>query len=286
VRTGPKATVGKLRLDVFNPGEAVTCLRSRYWKPDPTEEEQADFKRLAAELGYLPLGLTLASSYMQSNTFTPSRYLEKWEQEQQKLLNFIGDDDERSVIAASRLSYEQLGAAAVALFQHLAWLAPAPFPRRPVENSQYLNKALKGKISEVLAELQVLSLIERDENSISVHRLVLACARGLMSEETRRDSISSVLEWLDTILPRAEYEPEGWKLWVGLSPHLDSVVEASAALQTEGEHLARICGWLWWLALPPGWQYVSMDRDVRKRDTGQPRQQGELQKPVGRWESC
>jgi len=105
----PMATVRKLLLIVFNPSEAVSCLRSRYWKTNPTAEEQADFERLADELGYLPLGLTLASSYMQSNTFTPGRYLEKWKQEDQKLLNFIGDDDEpnRSLVGAFNVSYKQ-----------------------------------------------------------------------------------------------------------------------------------------------------------------------------------
>ena len=238
----PTSTVRKLRLDVFNPSEAVSCLRSRYWKTDPTVQEKADFKRLAHELGYLPLGLTLASSYMRRNAFTPGRYLEKWEQEQQKLLNFVGDDDERSVIGAFNVSYGQLSSEAVVLLQHLAWLAPAPLPRRSVEDSQYLSNALTADISDVLADLQALSIIERDENSISVHRLVLSCARALMSEETRRDSLSSVLEWLDSILPMAGYEPEGWKLWVGLSPHLDSTVEASETLQMESPSLARICG--------------------------------------------
>jgi tetratricopeptide (TPR) repeat protein len=225
----PTATVRKLRLDFFNPSEAVSCLRSRYWniKTDSTDEEQADlqadFKRLADKLGYLPLGLTLASSYMKSYRRTPGLYLEKWEEEQQKLLNFIGDDDKRSVIGAFKVSYEQLSSEAVVLLQHLAWLAPAPFPRRSVEDSQYLSNALKGDISEALRELQALSLIELDENSISVHSLVLACVQALMSEQTRWDSISSVLEWFVTILPSTG---SGWARW--LEPHLAPIQKAMA----------------------------------------------------------
>jgi hypothetical protein len=241
----PRATARKLPLKVFNSSEAVACLRSRYWKADPTDEERADFERLADELGHLPLGLTLASSYMELRRITPGRYLEDWKQKHQKLLTFVGNDDEpnRSLLAAFNVSYEQLSPAAVILLHQLAWLAPAPFPRRCVEDSQVLSTVPGADVSDVLAELQLLSLLERDEHSLSMHRLVLACARAVMSEdEARRAALSSALEWLAATLPETEYDPEGWRLWVGLSPHLDSVVEATKALQVEGQPLARICG--------------------------------------------
>jgi hypothetical protein len=95
------------------------------------------------------------------------------------------------------------------LCHQLAWLAPEPLPRTFVEDSEFLNKAAVSiDISDALAELQALSLIELDDKSLSVHGLVLDCARLVMSEETHRDSLSSALEWLSSTLPKAEYDPE------------------------------------------------------------------------------
>jgi tetratricopeptide (TPR) repeat protein len=248
----PSATVRKLQLNVFNRTEAVSCLRSRYWKSEATGEDLVGFEKLADQLGYLPLGLTLASSYMESRRITPGRFLEDWKEKHQTLLGF-GDDTEanRSLLAAFKVSYDQLSPAAVVLCHQLAWLAPAPFPRKFVEDSEFLNKAaVSTDISDTLAQLQVLSLIELDDESLSVHGLVLDCARAVMSEETRRDSLSSALEWLSSTLPQTEYGPEGWRRWVGLSPHLDSMLEASKALQLEGQSLAMIC-WKY-----GSWHYV------------------------------
>ena len=241
----PRATVQKLELKVFNPTEAVSSLRSRYWKSEATGDDLADFEKLADQVGYLPLGLTLASSYMGNYRITPGRYLADWKQKHQKVLNFVGDDTEvnRSLLTVFKVSYDQLSPAAVVLCHWLAWLAPEPIPRTFVEHSEFLNKAaVSTDISDLLAELQTLSLIELDDESLSVHSLVLICTRAVMSEETRRASLSSALQWLSSTLPKTEYDPEGWRLWVGLSPHLDSAVEASEALQIEGQPLAKICG--------------------------------------------
>jgi SEFIR domain len=67
----PRTTVSKLPLSLFTIEEARTCLLSRYWKPKPPVEETADFDRVAIELGFLPLALVLAASYMDSRRIPP-----------------------------------------------------------------------------------------------------------------------------------------------------------------------------------------------------------------------
>ena len=58
-RDWPKGTVSTVPLDLFTLEEARECLRSRYWKKEPSAQELADFDRLAEELGRLPLALAL-----------------------------------------------------------------------------------------------------------------------------------------------------------------------------------------------------------------------------------
>jgi hypothetical protein len=105
----PRASTRKLPLEIFSLEEAVACLRSRYWKSEPTAEELTGFEQLAEKLGRLPLALTLAASYMESRGITPGRYLGMWKEKDEILLNFDADDVDydRSLLAAFKVSYDQ-----------------------------------------------------------------------------------------------------------------------------------------------------------------------------------
>ena len=223
----------KVPLDLFTIEEARACLLSRYWKSEPPVEETADFDRVATELGFLPLALVLAASYMDSRRITPARYLDEWKQKHDTLLAFTAVDVEqgRSLLAAFNLSYDLLSPQTARLLHILAWLAPEPFPRRLVEDSEKMKEILSAGIegsaggdpTEALAELRTLSLLQLDDESVRLHRLVLRCARATLPEDARANACDFALEWINSILPAAEYNETGWKLWNRLSPHLDEV---------------------------------------------------------------
>ena len=258
----PRSTVRKLPLDLFTIEEARACLLSRYWKSEPPVEEIADFDRVATELGFLPLALVLAASYMDSRRITPARYMGEWKQKHDTLLGFTAGDVEqgRSLLAAFKLSYDLLSPQAAHLLHMLAWLAPEPFPRRLVEDSEKMREILSAGIegsaggdpTEALAELRTLSLLQLDDESLRLHRLVLQCARATLPEDARANACAIALEWISSILPDAEYDETNWKLWNRLSPHLDEVIAAANALKIESEALGAICGklglWLFYQA--------------------------------------
>src|SRR5262245_36697074 len=208
----PKGTVSTVELNLFTPAETRECLRSRYWKEEPTPQELSDFDRLAEELGCLPLALALAASYMESRRIVPGRYLTEWKEKHDALLKFSAADldTERSLLTTFQLSYDRLNPAAAALLRLFAWLAPEPFPRSLVEDSERLKEILStdGKDSEsydvndALAQLRTLSLIRLDEESLECHKLVLDCTRALLSEELRRESLATTLQWLSGSLPK------------------------------------------------------------------------------------
>ena len=162
----PRSTVRKLPLNLFTTEEARACLLSRYWKSDPPAEEIADLDSVASELGFLPLALVLAASYMDSRRITPARYIGKWKQKHDTLLGFTAGDVEqgRSLLAAFKLSYDLLSPQAAHLLRMLAWLAPEPFPRRLVEDSEKIREMISAEIegsaggdpTEALAELRTL----------------------------------------------------------------------------------------------------------------------------------
>ena len=60
-----------------------------------------------------------------------------------------------------------------------------------------------------LAQLRTLSLIRLDEESIQCHKLVLDCTRALLSEELRRESLATTLQWLSRNLPEVDYTEAG-----------------------------------------------------------------------------
>jgi tetratricopeptide (TPR) repeat protein len=100
--------------------------------------------------------------------------------------------------------------------------------------------------------LRTLSLLQLDDESLRLHRLVLKCARATLPEDVRADACVIALEWISSILPDAEYDETNWKLWNRLSPHVDEVIDAANELKIENEALGAICGelglWLFYQA--------------------------------------
>jgi tetratricopeptide (TPR) repeat protein len=242
----PGGLVCKMRLDLFTLEEARACLVSRYWKESPSTTELADFDRLAEQLERLPLALSLAASYMNSRRITPGRYLSLWREKQPEILDYNPADVDyaKSLLAAFKMSFDQLSPSASALLSVLAWLAPEPFPRVLVEDSEIVRGFVSAASNngrdagDALAELQTLSLVELDEESLRFHRLVLECARaggaGLRSLE-------SAHSWIKSSLPDTRFSRAGWGAWTQLSPHLDSIIGAAAGNGQQGEDLAVLC---------------------------------------------
>jgi tetratricopeptide (TPR) repeat protein len=247
----PMGIVRRLLLDLFTPEEARACLLSRYWKEKPSPRELADFDRVAEELGRLPLALALAASYMESRRIAPGRYLTEWKEKHEKLLGFSapGVDYPRSMLAAFKVSFDQLAPPALALLSLLAWLAPEPFPRAMMEDSHEVQAVLSAAsegpdqtdAGEALAELQTLSLGELDGESLRLHKLVLECSQAVLPEKERRKSLEFALSWLCSKLPTSEYDKTGWDTWTRLSPHLDAIVEAAVEFGFQDESLGRLC---------------------------------------------
>ena len=247
----PAGTVRTLPLVLFSPEEARACLRSRYWKPNPSEQELAGFDAVARELGFLPLALALAAGYMNHRRIGPEAYLRDWKEKHDALLAFrdVTLDYDRSLLAAFELSYRQLSEPARALLELLAWLAPEPFPRSLIERIQIVPKKSSdadkepaaADVAALLDELRTLSLIQLDEDTLRCHKLVLECTRALIPAASRSSNLAAAFGWMRSVLPKTAFDPAGWRLWTSLAPHLDAAIGLSEPFGFEDSALASIC---------------------------------------------
>ena len=247
----PRATVRKLPLELFTLEEARSCLLSRYWKPEPSAEERTGFEDVARELGFLPLALVLAASYMELRSITPGLYVRDLREKLHGLLGFSAKDVDydRSLLAAFRLSYDQLESPERSLLHVLCWLAPEPFPRRLVEESESIRRLLAGAgenaksvdAAGVLGELRTLSLLQLDEESLRLHKLILECARAVQDDETRSSSFPSALQWFAESLPSTAFDVAGWAVWVRLGPHLEAVIQKAESFGLQDDNVALVC---------------------------------------------
>jgi tetratricopeptide (TPR) repeat protein len=242
----PRALVRKVAVNVFSREDAVACLLSQYWKKEPS---LAAFSELAHELGCLPLALALAASYMESFRITPQRYLREWKQKQETFLNFVAKDVDYgcSLLAAFKVSYDCLSTSATALLRHLAWIAPEPFPRTQLENSEVLKMTISAEIPAALAELQMLSLVAIEDESLSLHRLVLDCARTIMSEQMRHDSLLLMSACVELMLPPPEWNEVGWRQWEQLAAHVRTLLYHLDECQMESSAAGIMNGFGPWL---------------------------------------
>ena len=158
-------------------------------------------------------------------------------------------DYDRSLLAAFRLSYDQLESPERSLLHVLCWLAPEPFPRRLVEDSEAIRRLLAGggegaksvDAAGVLGELRTLSLLQLDEESLRLHKLILECARAVQDDETRSSSFPSALQWLAESLPSTEFDVAGWAIWGRLGPHLEALIQKAESFGLEDDNVALIC---------------------------------------------
>ncbi len=186
---GRNLGVAQIRLETLSPAESHTLLGDL--APRLSEAEAA---QVARRLGYFPLALYLAGSYLGSNTRPVARFLARYERKRLDHPAMAGKgaddysptDHDLSVYATFAVSWEQLEAAdavdqlAIRLMQHAACLAPnEPIPRAlltatlaerddwPLDNDD--ADELEDALDDALRRLKQLGLLDEE---LRLHRLL------------------------------------------------------------------------------------------------------------------
>ncbi len=225
-RRGGFSSIGTVsQLDVLDRVDAIAFLRRRI--PD-ISMDQAD--ALAAQLGYLPLALAQAASYIDTSAIPPAEYLELFRVRSSELLARGLTPGQTSTVATTwSVSIEalrQFQPAAVELLELCAWLAPEPisldlFTNQPDRLPEHLAAVAADPLAmaDTVRALVDYSLVRRTANGLVLHRLVQDTIRHSLSPSS--DRFALVIALLRAGLPRkVAGAPENWPLWRQLLPHV------------------------------------------------------------------
>jgi tetratricopeptide (TPR) repeat protein len=204
----------ELPVAVMAEDEAVELLRRR-----AGQEVAPGARRLAEELGYLPLALEQAAAYAKATLTSFDDYARQIE----RLIHRAGrnPDYPASVGATFEVAIGRAGPVAEAILARLAWYAPERIPLLLLDDSV----ASDEDRTEGLAALTGVSLITADPTvegspTVSVHRLVQAVMRHRLAQQGNdAASREAAVERLTATFSFAFNEPLKWTLWRRLLPH-------------------------------------------------------------------
>jgi tetratricopeptide (TPR) repeat protein len=229
-------------LGVLSREEAAQFLLQRTQRKRtsaPDDAEQAG--RLADILGGLPLALEQAAAYIRRHQTTFARYLEDWEREREKVLEWHDRtvmDYPASVAATWQTTFRQLSPKAAALLRLTAFLAPEPIPEAMFEEGEGIVEeasaalieetdqlAIERTVRDVLAELAAYSMVTRSTGNFTVHRVVQEVLRTRIPGDRRREWIERSVRLVNAYAPFDADDVRTWPVWDLLRPHALRIVK-------------------------------------------------------------
>lgn len=222
-------------------GESVSFLLKRTGQADI---DAAD--KLAEALGDLPLALAQAGAYMEESGASLSAYLELFQKRQRELLRRGAAGDTTPTVATTwDIAFKEAqsrSAAAADLLNLVAFFAPDDIPRDAlIEGSEHLPPTLAEAVrdplalDDAIAALRRVSLIEVQEESLSVHRLVQAVVRERLSNEDRKAWAERAVKLIWNAFPNdLEDARTIWPVCARFLPHARAATD-----HTEGLKVAR-----------------------------------------------
>jgi tetratricopeptide (TPR) repeat protein len=267
-----EAIAETLVTDVFQREEALAFLLKRAKRTEPAAAAE-----LASELGYLPLALEQAAAYILETQTTIANYLELYRHYSRELLHHGAKyaTYPMAVAATFQVSFNKVGAeqpAALELLMLCGWLAPDDIPIEFLTaGAQNLPMPLAATtanrllLDQAVATLCRYSLARRQGNSLSIHRLVQAVARGQLDFPGQRTWIKASLMMLIDVYPLPEHQNQSWRERFRLLPHalaiaghVEPLLEGLAASEFVG--LAYDLGRLFRDAAQLAWAQIWVER--------------------------
>ena len=218
-----------LPVDIMQPEEALTFLAKRTNDLDP----QATIK-LAETLGYLPLALEQAAAYIRETNSSLDHYQALFQRHHAQLLQqgHLATEYPDTVATTWELSFQkvQKTSPAAADFLNLcAFLAPdAIFLDMITEGAAYLPKRLAKIITnpltlnKLIGSLLHYSLIQREDNTLTLHRLVQSVLRDRLKPATQRLWAERAVQIVNQAFPEPKFPEPKFTTWTRceqLLPH-------------------------------------------------------------------
>jgi len=232
-----KQPIGKLTRE-----EATQFLLQRtQGERTPAEDDAEQAGRLAEILDGLPLALEQAAAFIDHHQTTFARYLEDWEREREKVLEWHDAtvmEYPASVAVTWQKTFKQLSPKAAALLRLAAFLAPEPIPEAMFEGGEALveeatealqketrRPAVELTVREAFAELAGYSMVTRSGGNFTIHRVVQEVLRARIREDHHREWIERSLRLVNDYSPLGPDDVRTWPVWDLLRPHAARIVE-------------------------------------------------------------
>lgn len=218
---------GRAKVDVLSRRETVDLLKARIPRIDPALAHS-----LAAELGDLPLAAAQAAAYLEQTETAPADYLRQFRAQRAHLLangDVIGY--QRRIDTAWSLSLERLRGiepAAVELLEMGAILAPEPIPMTLFTTHPELLSGSLGiaaaagldGLADAVGAAVAFSLVQRQQDTFQMHRLVQAAIRVNLPADRRRELESLAVALLAAYPAGHPSDPDTWSTYARIAPHV------------------------------------------------------------------
>ena len=232
-----------LELQEMQPEEALSFLFKRTGRAesDPTERKAAEL--LAAELGYLPLALEQAASYITAKTVRFQDYLTNYRKQRLALLNKAQPETGEypaSVANTWALNFYEVEKDPVAadILRVSAFLSPEGIPLELFTNgASQLGPVIAGALAsledpfalnEALEPLTRYSLIRRDADAQTyrIHRIVQEVVKDQMRVEQQAEWAERLVQAVAQSFPEVDY-----KTWIRCERYISHALQCAAHIE-------------------------------------------------------
>ncbi|MES2851073.1 MAG: tetratricopeptide repeat protein [Bacteroidota bacterium] len=221
--------IKKKRLDVLHKEDAIAFLLET--TEDGREKTGDDDKMagvIAEELGCLALALEQSRAYIVTQEFSFKKYYKKWETNKADVLAWLDKQQMKypaSVATTWQTSFNQLSPAAVTLLNNLSWLSTDRIPKTLLDVE--VPDATKIDAISAWGELKQYSLAASsdDRKTFTVHKLVQDITRHKIDKNTRVQTLTETVKWLDKAFTGDPDEVSDWPVLEPLVPHVLTLID-------------------------------------------------------------
>ena len=238
-----------LSLPVFTPAESAAFWQKRLGVGSAAQERAR--AELAVELGHFPLALEHAAAYIHENEMGADDYVRLFRARRDELWAEAEPPDAytRTITTTWNLAFDEARreAGAAALLNLFCFLDGEGIPLALLrEHADGLPPELGAWVGDVLALNRALkalsrySLVARQGETVSMHRLVQAVGRDQMGAERRAEWLVMTVYWLFGADDFDLHDMNTWPATGRLLPHLQAAVAEAERWEMENEPVAAL----------------------------------------------
>jgi len=242
-------------LDIFTLDEARDFMRKRL--PQTTINDELTLDELIERLGRLPLALEQAAAYMEDadNYCDFAEYLVLISEQ---CLELLGDKETKPVdyheivTTTWEISFNKLSEAARQLFNICAYMSPDKIPldfflQSKTALPKLLGEKLNNRITlnEVIQSLTKYALVKREEDFLSIHRLVQEVARDELAKVNDTQWLACCLDMARDVFKYEYGNKQSMDAFEQNVPHVLAIAEYAEKALCGDEEAQEEIAWLY-----------------------------------------